>query len=624
MAFEDDPYVDLEEVEGDKAVEFAVSANKMCLKALGDPTTSYPTRYSRILNSLESDDRIPFVSKMGKDSNGNDILYNLWKDDKHRKGLWRKTSMASYESHDPKWTTVLDLDELSQKEKTPWAWRGSRVLPRGRDPMSGGGKMVTRALISLSKGGSEDVVTREFDLLTSTFVTKDAFNLPEAKTRACYKSRDVLLVGSDFGPGSLTDSGFPRTIREWRRGTDIKNAPTVFEGEKTDIAVSSYIHDETIREGGIYEVRTRAITYSSTKYWVRKVKYGHLVAEDDPLRAAAGDLPEFKQIEVPGDAEVDFVGNLIIMTLRSEWVPEAGKKYVQGSILYVNAHKFIKYGPKDRIYHVLFQPSERRACENYTVTKNFIVLSVMEDVKSRLEFHKLEKDGNKLRLVGTDKNAQIRMADVRAVDPYEGDEFWLTTTGYIEPTTLSLADALNMDGNDKKVIRRTGSEGYIKRKLKALPGQFDASDMEVIQNTCYSKDGTKIPYFVVMKKGTTLNKSNCTLLYGYGGFEVTVGPHYVGPTGIAWLERGGVYVEANIRGGGEFGPSWHTAAIRDKRGKAFEDFIAVAEDQNLQSENFSDSWWCKWWSVGCECIFDAARSFWSCSLRRPNPGFEAL
>lgn len=460
----------------------------------------------------------------------------------------------------------MDVDELADKEKIPWVWRGSRVLPRGRDPMSENNKRVTRALISLSKGSSEKVVTREFDLLTSTFVTKDGFDVSEAKTRACYKSRDVLLVASDFGQDSLTNAGFPRTIREWRRGTDVNQAPVVFEGEKSDLTVSSYIDDQRIRGGGIYEVRTRAISYSATKYFVRRVKFEHLLPEDDPQRVSAGAVPEFKQLDIPDDAEIDFVGNLLMITLRSEWVPEVGKSYSKGSILYVNAHKFIKYGPKDRIYHVLFQPSERLACENYTVTKNFIVLSVFDNVKSRLEFQKLEKDGNKLRLVGTDKNPQIRTTNVRAVDPYEGDEFWLTTTGYLEPTTLSLADALNMDSNDKKLIRRTGSEGYVKRKLKALPGQFDASDMEVIQNTCYSKDGMKIPYFVVMKRGTILNKSNCTLLYGYGGFEVTVGPHYVASTGIAWLERGGVYVEANIRGGGEFGPSWHTVRNVDSFG----------------------------------------------------------
>jgi prolyl oligopeptidase len=181
----------------------------------------------------------------------------------------------------------------------------------------------------------------------------------------------------------------------------------------------------------------------------------------------------------------------------------------------------------------------------------------MDNVKSKLEFYKLEKDANKLRLVGMDKNPQIRAINVRSVDPYEGDEFWLTTSGYIEPSTLWLADASQMDSQDKKVIRKTGSEGYIVRKLKALPDQFDSSNLEVVQKVVASKDGTKIPYFMIMKKGTQLDKSNPTLLYGYGGFEVTLGPHYVAPTGLAWLERGGVYVEANIRGGGEFGPSWH-------------------------------------------------------------------
>lgn len=468
--------------------------------------------------------------------------------------------MESYESEKPIWTTVLDVDELAREEQTPWVWRGSRVLPRSRDPMSKDGQTVTRALISLSKGQSDYIVTREFDLTTSQFVTENPFNLPEAKTRASYKSRDVLLVGSDFGPDSLTNAGFPRTIREWRRGTDISTAPVVFEGEKTDIAVSAYIDDQRVRGGGIYDVRTRAITFHSSRYWVRKIKYEHLLAEDDPLRASAGELPELKELDVPEDSEIDFVGNLLLVTLRSDWVPEAGKKYVRGSIVYVNAHKFIKYGPKDRIYHVLFQPSERLACENYIVTKKYLVLSILDNVKAKLEFHKLEKDANKLRLIGADKYPQIRAINVRAVDPYEGDQFWLTTSGYIEPSTLWLADAGNMDSQDKKVIRRTGSEGYISRKLKSLPEQFASTDMEVTQHFACSQDGTKIPYFVVMKKGTILDRSNPTLLYGYGGFEVTLGPHYVAPTGIAWLERGGVYAEANIRGGGEFGQPWHAVS----------------------------------------------------------------
>lgn len=468
--------------------------------------------------------------------------------------------MSSYESENPQWTTVLDIDELARKEGTPWVWRGSRVLPRARDPLSLGGKRVTRALISLSRGESDAVVTREFDLASSSFVTQNAFNLPEAKSRANYKSRDVLLVASDFGPGSLTQAGYPRTIREWRRGTELTNAPVVFEGKKSDIAVSAYIDDQRVRGGGIYEVRTRTLSANATKYWVRKIKYEHLLADDDPLRGNVGDVPDFKELFVPEDCEIDFVGNLLLITLRSNWTPEEGKLYNQGSIIYVNSHKFIKYGPKERIYHELFKPSERVACENYCVTKKFLILSVLENIKSRLEFYKLEKDANKFRMVGADKNSQIRAVNVRSVDPYDGDDFWLTTSGYLEPIALSLGDASLMDSQDKKILRKTGSEGYIKKKLKALKSQFDSKDMEVVQYFALSKDGTKIPYFVVMKKGTILDKMNPTLLYGYGGFEVILGPHYVAPTGIAWLERGGVYVEANIRGGGEFGPSWHSVS----------------------------------------------------------------
>lgn len=487
--------------------------------------------------------------------------------------------MSSYETTSPQWTTVLDIDELSRKQGISWVWRGSIILPRARDPMSDGDQRVTRALISLSRSGSDSVVVREFDLVAIDFVDeKSAFSLQEGKSRANYKSRDVLLVASEFDSDSLTTSGFPRTIREWVRGTDVQNAPIVFEGDATDVAVSAYVDDQRVRGGGIYEVRKRALTSTLSKYWVRKVKYEHLLNEDDPHRSKVTDPPAFTQLDVPDDAEIDFVGNLLMITLRSDWTPEGGKKLTAGSLIYVNAHKFIKYGPRDRIYHVLFQPMERIMCENYIVTKSFLILSVTDCVKSKLEFYRLEKDSNRLRLVGMDKNPQIRAINIRSVDPYEGDEFWLTTDGYTEPSKLWLADASKMDSGDKSIVRKTGSEGYIVRKLKSLEEQFDASNLDVTQRYANSKDGTQVPYFIISRKGLHLDKSNPTLLYGYGGFGVTICPHYSAPTGIAWLERGGVYVEANVRGGGEFGESWHESARRQDRNKAYEDFIAVAED----------------------------------------------
>jgi len=470
------------------------------------------------------------------------------------RGIWRKTTLTSYRSGAPHWVTVLDVDALAEREGKPWVWRGSRVLPRAREEDD---SRVTRALISLSKGNSDIVVTREFDLESGDFVDVNGFSIPEGKTRASYKSRNVVFVGAEFSPDSLTNAGYPRTVREWTRGTALKDAPVVFEGERSDVAVTAYIDDQRVRGGGIYEVRCRSMTFSTSKYWVRKVKFEHLLEARHPKRVGAGEPPEFKALKVPEDAEIDFVGNLLMITLRSAWSPDKGKTFAQGSIVYVNAHKFIKYGPKDRIYHVLFQPSHRVLCENYTVTQKFLILSILDNLKSKLEFFKLEKDANKLRLVAMDKTPQIRSINVRAVDPYASDEFWLTTSGYTEPSTLWLADAAQMDSHDKKIIRKTGSEGYMVLKLKGIPDQFDAGNLEVQEHFAKSKDGTEIPYFVVQKKGTVYNKANPTLLYGYGGFEVSLGPHYVASTGIGWLERGGVYVEAIIRGGGEFGPAWH-------------------------------------------------------------------
>ena len=565
-----DPYRDLEGVGSSSSKRFVKFANDMCMRAHGDPTDDRTPTYSKLLNYLETDERIPLITNMGKN-----MVYNLWKDSSNPRGLWRKTTMESYESSQTKWTTVLDVDELAKKENESWVWRGSRVLPRARDALHSEDSSpgVTRALISLSKDNSPDKVTiREFDLERNAFISEgdDGFVLPEGKCRACYRSRDVLLVGygDTSDPDSLTRYGYPRKIREWVRGTDIKDAPVVFEGETTDIAVSSYIDDQRLRSGGgIFEIRTRTLARNNTKYWARKVKPEHLLTSTDPRHIAAGDPGPFKEVEIPSDGEIDFVGNVLMITLISDWSPETGKKFKGGSILYVNSHKFIKYGPKDRIYHVIFQPTERLTCDNYCVTQNFLILCLTENLKSKLEFYKFEKDANKLRLVGMDKNGHIRSINIRAVDPYGGDEFWLTTTGYLEPTTLCLASAANMDTDDKKKIRKTGSDGYVVRKLKSLAERFDASELDVVQKSVPSKDGTEIPYFIIAKKSlltssnAALDKKNITLLYGYGGFEVSLGPHYIAPTGIAWLERGGVYVEANIRGGGEFGKKWHQVRI---------------------------------------------------------------
>ncbi|CAB9522764.1 Uncharacterized peptidase RP174 [Seminavis robusta] len=431
----------------------------------------------------------------------------------------------------------------------------------------------TRACSGLVAGGSDAVHIKEFDFLKGDFVpeNENPFNLPEAKTRASYKSRDVLSVGSDFGPDSLTDSGYPRTVREWVRGTDVKDAPVVFEGEKTDVAVGAYTSDQRFRNGPIYEVRYRSVTFYTSKYLARIIDYEHLLAPDDPLREKAGSPPEFKEVQVQDDADVSFIGNLLMITLRSDWEPVPGQKFIKGSMLYVDAKTFLEKGPTDCLFKVFFAPTERTASEYTSSTKNYLMHMILDNVKTKVEFYNITADG--FVRVGKDMEPQIRDVSISAIDAVDDDRFWLTTSSFLEPTTLQIADASLVQNSE------IDGEGlYAIEKVKSLPPQFDSSNLEAIQGSATSKDGTQIPYFLVKNKDVTLDGKNPTLLYGYGGFEINLGPHYTAIPGLAWIERGGVYVIANIRGGGEFGAKWHQAALKENRNKAYEDFIAVAED----------------------------------------------
>lgn len=422
--------------------------------------------------------------------------------------------MDSYCSDNPKWTTVLDVDELAKKDGISWVWKGATPLPRARDPMSENGKKVTRAILYLSRGGSDATHVKEFDLLTGDFVTEDPFILPEAKSRASYKSRDVLTVGTDMGPDSLTDSGYPRTVREWVRGTDLKDAPIVFEGEKQDVSVAVYVDDQRENNGGIYEVRCRSLTFYTSKYWARKIQYEHLLAPNDPARQGVPEPDEFVEVDIQEDAEIDFVGNLMIISLRSDWEPVPGQEFKQGSLIYTNATTFLETGKEACEFKILFEPTERTSEDSYSLTKNYLILSIMDNVKSKFQFFKVGEDGNSLTLVGQDKEAVIRSANASPVDWTEGDAFWFTTSGYTQPSTLCLADASKIEWPESSDT----PEIYVERQVKSLPDQYDSSGLEVTQRTATSKDGTEIPYFMICKKDTILDGNTPTLLYGYGGF----------------------------------------------------------------------------------------------------------
>lgn len=572
-SIEVDPYLWLEEVESETSLEFAKAANAKCLQELGDPTTSSTGTYQKVLDVLESNDRIAYPRKYGIDpKTGETILFNLWKDSTNPKGIWRKTTMTSYRSSDPQWETVLDLDELAKKDGISWVWKGNSVLPRSLDHLSDG-KYPTRSLMSLSRGGADATFTKEFDLIEERFLTEDEqpFNLPEAKTRASYKSRDVLYVGSDFGEGSLTDSGYPRVIKEWTRGTKLEDAPIVFEGEKTDVSVSAYVNDQRFRGGPIYEIRSRSITFYTSKRWVRRVQFEHLLPKDDPMRESIFPPEDFIEVDVQEDASVSYVGKFMIISLRSDWEPKPGIYFKKGSLVYVDSDVFLTKGKESSDFRILFEPTERTAYEGQSITKNYLILSTMDNVKSKMTFFKIDDDG--FTFVGGDKEAKILDRSASAVDSTENDEIWIYASGYTQPSSLSFGDASKVESSDEDT-----ETAYLMEDLKSLPAQFDATDLTVMQKFATSKDGTEIPYFMVCKKDIKLDGTNPTLLYGYGGFEISLGPKYISTVGNAWLDRGGVYVEANIRGGGEFGPSWHQQGLKANRNKCFEDFIAVGED----------------------------------------------
>ena len=482
--------------------------------------------------------------------------------------------MESYQTENPEWTTVLDVDALAEKDGISWVWKGSTALPRGRDPMSDNGRIVTRTLLSLSRGGSDATHIKEFDMLTGDFVTDQPFYLPEAKSRVSYKSRNVLLVGTEIGgKDSLTDSGYPRQVREWVRGTKLEDAPVIFEGEKTDVSVGGSIVDERKWGGKIWQMNYRSLTFYTSKYWVAELQEEHLLSPEERPDGIDLKEPKFVEVDIQDDASFDTHGNLMFVTLRSDWTPkEGGKTYKSGSVIYCIIDTFLEKGKANTDFTILFEPTERTAYEYFTCTKNYLILSTMDNVKSKLDFYKLGDNGSSLTLVGADKEAQIRSCSAGPIDGTDTDEFWFTTSDYITPSTLCLADAslIETDSSGK-------DEPYVIKEVKSLPPQYDSSNLKVEQRTAVSKDGTEIPYFIVMKKDIELNGKNPTLLYGYGGFEISLGPHYIATSGLAWLEKGGVYVEANIRGGGEFGPSWHQAALKEKRNKAHEDFIAVGE-----------------------------------------------
>ena len=515
-----DPHQWLEEVAGERQLEWVKARNAEAVAALaaGD---AFTTLEQRLLAILDSKEKIPYVSKIG------DRYYNFWQDAAHPRGLWRRTTLDSYRGPEPAWETVLDLDALGKAEGENWVWHGARVLaPEDR-----------LCLVSLSRGGADADVVREFDLTTKRFV-EGGFTLPEAKSRVAWRDEDSLFVASDFGPGSLTLSGYPRTVREWTRGTPLDAAAAVFEARPEDMSATGW---RDLTPGFERDFILRQMTFYTNELFLRRD--GRLV-----------------RIAKPDDASAAVHREWLLLELRTPW-EAGGATHPPGSLLAVDFERFLADPADPRLpVHVLFAPGPRTSLVSFSTTRNHVLFNTLDNVRNRL-FATTFRDG-RWEAAALPGVPEIGTAIATPVDDLESDDYFLVTASPLEPSTLSLG---------------TVGKGPPER-LKRSPAFFDAAGLAVTQHEATSKDGTRVPYFQIASARLAADGRAPTLLYGYGGFEIPLVPGYEPVAGAAWLERGGVYVIANIRGGGEFGPGWHQAALKANRPRAYEDFIAVAED----------------------------------------------
>ncbi|WP_278235001.1 prolyl oligopeptidase family serine peptidase [Isoptericola sp. AK164] len=546
-----DPFGWLEEVSGDEPLDWVRQRNEHAQETLGGD--DLVTTRAAIREVLDSDDRIPAVSRIG------DHLYNFWRDADHERGLWRRTTPDSYRRAEPAWETVLDLDALAADEDESWVWHGASVL-RPTPEQLAAGEPWRRALVDLSPGGSDADVTREFDLVEKRFVppAEGGFHRPLAKGGLAWADEDTVYAFTDLGEGTTTSSGYPRTVVLWRRGTPLASAPVVYEGSVDDM----YIMGSRSRTPGFERdlVRRSIAFYRSEVFLVDDVG-----------------IPEQRlvRLEVPESAEVGLHREWLTVELREDW-HTGGRTYPGGSLLGVVLDDFLA-GSRDLT--VLFEPTPSTSLVGATWTRHHLVVTVLEDVAHAA--HVLTPpdltDGADARAPWArgelPVGGELLTIGVGAVSAVDSDDVWVTRSGYLEPSTLAVTTVVG-----------PGDAPREPEVLKTAPAFFDAAGMVAAQHFATSDDGTRVPYFVVGRADLVRPADDSapgaapTLLYGYGGFEIPLLPGYSGTVGSAWLARGGVYVVANIRGGGEYGPRWHQAALREKRHRAYEDFAAVARD----------------------------------------------
>jgi prolyl oligopeptidase len=522
----DDPYLWLEDITAPASLDWVRARNAVTQAAL-ETDPEFDRLRNDLLAILDSDARIPLVEKLGAH------YYNFWQDRQHARGIWRRTTADEYRKPDPAWEIVLDLDALNAAEHGNWVWHGADCL-KPADPA----QPWVHCLVALSRGGADADVTREFDLATKQFVV-DGFRRDEAKGALRWKDADTVYVDTDFGPDSMTSSGYPRIAKEWKRGTPLASARVVYAGQPGDLAISA---QRDHARGFERDFVNRTLAFYSDELYV---------IENDG-RSAEGQLA---RIDAPDSAQKAVHREWLLLQLREPWTV-GGETWPEGALI---ATRFDDFMAGRREFQALFTPTGSNALTSHSWTKNHLLLNVLDNVSARIEV--LTPVAGAWTRAPLDGVPPMGTAEARAVDDEESDDYFLTATDFLTPPTLSM-----------------GSVGHAPEPLKSTPAFFDASGLRISQHFARSKDGTRIPYFMVAKEDLTLDGESPTLLYGYGGFEVSLTPAYSGSAGRGWLSQGGTFVVANIRGGGEYGPRWHQAAIREKRPRAYEDFAAVAQD----------------------------------------------
>jgi prolyl oligopeptidase len=512
----DDPYQWLEAIESDEALAWVRERNARTQAALFG--ADFEADRARIYEILTRPDSIPFIGRHGG------YFYNFWQDATHVRGLWRRTSPESYRSPEPEWEILLDLDALAHQENEDWVWHGCATLePEHR-----------LGLMFLSRGGSDASVMREFDLELKAFVA-GGFELPQAKGGASWIDEDTLLVSSALGDETV--SGYARTVRLWKRGTPFESASVVFEGAREDVwAYGSYRREV----GFTRTLFARGLDFENSEHFL-------------------GDVDgTMKRIEVPLDCDFTLRGDWILVRLRSPWELPS-RTFAADSLL---AARFSEFMGGSRDFELLFEPAPRRVLRGMSWTRSRLLVTVLDNLASHILVATPPDQGEGWKI---EPLSDVPPAATVSVWPLDGsileatDDFLLSVTGFTDPTTLYL---------------HTPERGL--EALKSAPRAFEAGGLEVTRHEAVSVDGERIPYFQIAKAGQSGPRR--TLLYGYGGFQVSLLPSYLGATGAVWLEEGGVYVLANIRGGGEFGSNWHKSGMREGKALCHDDFAAVARD----------------------------------------------